>query len=107
VKVEAWLVLKSTRSSWGATYGSGPYKGQTQVAGIKVARVTQSKPALSENEVATKIEFDVDEGWFLDGSATIKAAIPAPPQGTTEIQATVDMPVRGRAKSPAASVIQP
>ena len=106
MKVEAWLVLKS-KAAWGVYPDSSPYAGQNRIGGARVVKTTANKPNLAEDEIAFKVEIDVDESWFLEGTATIKAAVPAQPQATAEIQATVDMPVKGRAKSAAAAVIQP
>lgn len=105
MKVEAWLVLKAKRSVYAAYPVHSPYAGQHRVDGARVVKVAQNKPALEDDSIAFKVEIDVDESWFLEGTATIKATVPAQPQQTAEIQATVDMPVKGRAKSPAASVI--
>ena len=106
MKVEAWLVVKAKRDPWNQTYPYGhPYHGQVRVEGAKVVKVAQNKPALEDDSIAFKVEIDVDSSWFLEGTATIKAQVPAPPQSAQEIQATVDLPVKGKAPSPAAQII--
>lgn len=107
MKVEAWLVVKAKRNPWNQTYpGAHPYHGQVRIEGAKVVKVAQNKPALEDDSIAFKVEIDVDESWFLEGTATIKAIVPAPPQSTADIQATVDMPVKGRAPSAAAAIVR-
>lgn len=104
MKVEAWLVMACIRSTY-KTYQNGPYQGQNQVLSVKATGLRQSKPSLGSGEIAFKVEFDVDESWFLDGIATIKATVP-PVSPSNDIQATVDIPVKPRAKSPAAARVQ-
>lgn len=104
--VEAWLVMKS-KKGYGTYPTTSPWAGQQRIDGARIVKVTANKPVLDGDEIAFKIVVDVDESWFLEGTATIKAQVPAQPQATADIQATVDMPVRGRAKSAAASVVQP
>jgi hypothetical protein len=105
MKVEAWLVLKA-KSGYGTYPPSSPYAGQTRINGARVVKVAVNKPTLADDEITFKIEIDVDESWFLEGTATIKATVPAQPASSSDIQATVDMPVRGRAQSPAAAVVR-
>jgi hypothetical protein len=107
VKVEAWLVLKAKRSSWQSYPAASPYHGQQKIEGARVVKIAVNKPTLDGDEIAFKLDVDVDESWFLEGTATIKAQVPAQPQANAEIQAVVDMPVKGRAKSAAAAVIHP
>ena len=109
MKVEAWLVLEGERQQYGGTYPQGhPYEGQRRIGTIKIKGTYQSKPNLTQEQIAFKIELDVDEGWFLDqGSPTIKAGLPAPPPDMAQdIPVTVDMPIKPRGKSSAASVVQ-
>ena len=106
MKVEAWLVVKAKRGGTYNTYPSGsPYRGQQKVTGGRVVKIAQNKPSLQEDEIAFELELDVDESWFLEGTATIQATIPAAPQNTAVIPATVNMPIKGRAKSAAAQQI--
>ena len=105
MKVEAWLVLRAKRSSWQTYKAPSPFTGQPKVEGATVKRVTVNKPTLDADEIAFRVDMDVDESWFLEGTATIKATVPAQPQATAEIQAHVDMPVKGKAPSPAAQII--
>lgn len=107
MKVEGWLVLKGRRSGYGVYPSGSPWHGQKKIEGARIVRVAVNKPNLGEDEIAFKIDVDVDESWFLEGTATIKATVPAQPAATAEIQANVDIPIKGRAKSAAASVIQP
>ena len=101
---KAWLVVKATRSQFNV-YTTGPHYGQPRVNSMKITKVTQSKPSVAEDELAFQVEIDLDESWFLDGTATIKASVPAR-QPSQDIQATVDMPVKGRAPSPAAGIVR-
>lgn len=104
MKVEAWLVLKA-KPGWGTYPPASPWAGQKRLDGARVVKTTANKPTLSEDEICFKIDIDVDESWFLEGTATIRATVPAQPTQTAVIPATVDMPIKGRAKSPAASVV--
>lgn len=106
-KVECWLVMKGIGSAYAHYSPGSPYSGQPVIENIRVVRVTAKRPTLNADEIVFKMEVDVDESWFLDGAATIKAALPAPSAATSEIQATVDLPIRARSKSAAASVLNP
>lgn len=107
MKVEAWLVLKAKRSSFRVYQSGSPYRGQAVVEGARVTKTAVNKPTLDGEEIAFKLEIDVDESWFLEGTATIKATIPAQSASQAEIAAVVVTPVKGRAKSAAAGVIHP
>lgn len=110
MKVECWLVVKAKPQQYGQThYPTGhPYAGQRKIGEVKATRIAQNKPSVGDDEVTFKVEFDVDEGWFLEGIAKIVAQIPAPPTNSgQDIQATVELPVKGRAKSAAAAVVHP
>lgn len=107
MKAEGWLILKAKRSSYGKYPSGHPYEGQQRIDSVRTSRVTVSKPAqLDADEIAVKIDFDVDEGWFLNGVATIQATIPAPPQQSQAIAANVQLPVKPKGPSPAAAVIK-
>lgn len=106
MNVECWLVMKA-KSGYGSYPPGTPWAGQQRINGARVTKVTANKPTLAEDEIAFKVEIDVDESWFLEGTATIKAQVPAQPAQTAAIQAQVDLPVKGRAKSAAAAVIHP
>lgn len=105
MKIEAWMVLKA-KPSYGVYPAGSPWAGQKKIGGARVVRTTVSKPTLDTDEIAFKIELDVDESWFLEGTATIQASVPAQPAQSAVIPATVDMPIKGRGKSAAASVVQ-
>jgi hypothetical protein len=106
MKVEAWLVVEATKSTI-SRYSSGPYQGQAMVNGMKVKGLFQNKPTLNGNQIAFKIELDIEPGWFCDqGSPTIKADLPAPPPDMQQtVPVTVDMPIKPRGKSQASSVV--
>lgn len=105
-KVEAWVVCKARANGYGV-YQTGPYRGEARVGTITVSKTTQTKPATADNEIAFKIELDVHESWFLNGTATIKVALPERAADEQEMTAVVEMPVKGRGKSAAAAVIKP
>lgn len=107
MKVEAWVVVKATRNGFMKYPPGTPFAGQPKIDRLRLHRVAQNKPATSEDEIAFKVEFDVDEAWFLEGTARITASIPAPPPDLNDIPASVDLPVKPRAKSAAAAVLNP
>lgn len=106
MKVETWLVVKGNRSLHAYYPPNSPYSGQKKVTNARVVKSTVNKPSLNDDEICFRIELDLDESWFLDGTATIKAVVPDPQPQQAVVQASVDIPVKGRARSAAASVVQ-
>lgn len=102
--VTGWLLLEGKPRSWGP-FDAGPFKDEFPLDKVTIKGVYQNKPQCASNQITMKVEFEVNEANFLQGVATLKAKVPAPAPDVAEIQATVEVPVRGRKKSAAASVV--
>lgn len=106
-KVEAWLIMRGTESNYSTVYGDGPYKNQKPIGKVTIVQMTVGKPSLKEDEIAFRLDIDIDADIFLDPTGTISVKIdnPAGTAGAANIAAQVDLPIRGRAKSAAAQSI--
>ena len=105
-KLKGWIVVKA-KEGYGTYLSPSPYAGQQRIKeDLQFVKFTVSKPSVNTDEVAFQYEMEVDESWFLESPAQIKASVGPAPTAAQSITATVDMPVRGRGKSAAASVIK-
>lgn len=104
---ESWVVVTAQRSTF-KTYPHGhPHAGEYAVNNVKITKVTQNKPVVSQNEVAMKISLDIPEEWFLGSPLKIHVQVPPmPPDQSGGVVATVDMPVKAKGPSAAAQVVQ-